>query len=73
MVRYNRPLDLELTLESEKFTGVSVVRAFFLVGGKESHTHTEVITLYRQADPRLKCTDVQVYIIVRIFITRLLS
>jgi hypothetical protein len=57
-------MDVDLTLESEKFTGTEIIRAFFLTGGKESHIHTETLTMNRQTDPRFKCTDVQAYIIV---------
>jgi hypothetical protein len=62
--RYNRPMDVELTLESEKFTATGVIRAFFLNDGKESHVHVETLTMNRQTDPHFKCTDVQAYIIV---------
>jgi len=57
-------MDVNLTLESERFTGIGVVRAFFLIDGKETHVHTETVTMYRQTDPHFKCTDIQAYIIV---------
>ena len=57
-------MDVDLTLESEKFTGTSVVRAFFLRDDRESHVYNETLTMNQQTDPQLKCTDVTAYLIV---------
>ena len=67
---------MDLTLESEKFSGSSVVRAFFLRDNKESNVYNETLTMNQQTDPQLKCTDVTAYLIVspRLFdITRYTS
>jgi len=57
-------MDVDLTLESEKFTGTSVVRAFFLRDNRETHMYNETLTMNQQTDPQLKCTDVTAYLIV---------
>ena len=57
-------MDVDLTLESEKFTGTSVVRAFFLRDNRETDTYNETLTMNQQTDPQLKCTDVTAYLIV---------
>jgi len=64
LVRFIGTMDVDLTLESEKFTGTSVVRAFFLRDNKETHFHNETLTMNQQTDPQLKCTDVTAYLIV---------
>ena len=65
LVRFIGTMDVDLTLESEKFTGTSVVRAFFLRDNKETHVYNETLTMNQQTDPQLKCTDVTAYLIVR--------
>jgi len=58
-------MDVDLTLESEKFSGTSqLVRAFFLRDNKESNMYNETLTMNQQTDPQLKCTDVTAYLIV---------
>lgn len=62
--RYIGTMDVDLTLESEKFSRSSVVRAFFLRDNKESNVYNETLTMNHQSDPQLKCTDVTAYLIV---------
>jgi len=57
-------MDVDLTLEPEKFAGTSVVRAFFLRDNEETHVYNETLTMNQQTDPQLKCTDVTAYLIV---------
>ena len=57
-------MDVDLTLESEKFSGTSVVRAFFLRDNRETHIYNETLTMNQQTNPQLKCTDVTAYLIV---------
>ena len=64
LFRYIGTMDVDLTLESEKFAGTSVVRAFFLRNNKESNVYNETLTMNQQTDPQLKCTDVTAYLIV---------
>jgi len=57
-------MDVDLTLESERFAGTSVVRAFFLRDNRETHVYNETLTMNQPTDPQLKCTDVTAYLIV---------
>jgi len=65
-------MDVDLTLESEKFSATSLARAFFLRNDRETHVYNETLTMNQQTDPQLKCTDVTAYLIVSLIHTSLL-
>lgn len=64
LIRFIGTMDVDLSLESEKYTGTSVVRAFFLRDDRETHVYNETLRMNQQTDPQLKCTDVTAYLIV---------
>ena len=57
-------MDVDLTLEAEKFAGTSVVRSFFMRDNEETHVYNETLTMNQQTDPHIQCTDVTAYLIV---------